>query len=476
MKKYDIIFVGAGPANVFAVLELIKKDKEKKLNILMIEKGKRVEKRACPIQDGRVNKCINCSICDIMSGLSGAGAFSDGKISLYDKEEDDIRVGGNLSNIIGNDETKLLIDRVDEIYLSYGADTKLEGVEEKEKIRDIQEMAKKENIELINIPIRHLGTEKAHEIYLAMQNFLEENKVDIIYETTVDKLLVKDNKAYGVTTNFPNKPINYYGDDIVVGVGRRGAKWLSDICETHNIESKVGMIDLGFRVEMTNETMNEINRLFYEGKIVIDSTLTYNDKVRSFCHNPGGFVSNEGYGDMVLVNGHSYKEKKSENTNLAILSTHSFKYPFRNPIEFGEKVAKLCNMLGGGQSLVQRYGDLKSGKRSWPSDLRNNSIKPTLEAAFPGDIGSAFPYRSMMNIIEFIDSVGKIIPGFAHEDNLLYAPEIKFYSNEVVVDINLKTSIEALYMVGDAAGISRGLSQAGASGLYIADILWKKFD
>ena len=471
---YDIIVVGMGPSAIFLAYELIQKNEAK--NILLIDEGKPVEKRNCPIE--KVGECLKCKpFCNITSGFSGAGAFSDGKLSLYNEEDDDLYVGGNLHKYIGVEKTKRLIDYTDDIYLKFGADKKLEGIEHKEEITKLKKKAKKEDITLIGIPIRHLGTEKSHEIYKKIQDYLQENGVNMLYETIVTDLIVENEKIKGVKIKNANKPTEVTeltAKKVVLAVGRKGADWLVNMCDKHNIKTEPGTVDIGVRYELKDEVMAEVNKYLYEGKF-ISRPYPFRDKVRTFCQNPSGFVSEEVYDDnLSLVNGHSYKDKKSKNTNLAILVSHNFKDPFDKPIEYGKNIAKNVNELGNGTVLVQRLGDIYRGKRTWPEELENNEVEATLKSAVPGDITFAIGYRTMTDILQFINAMDKVVEGFADPHNLLYAPEIKFYSNKVLIDSNFETSIKDLYCIGDGGGMTRGLMMASAAGVQMARNLLEK--
>ena len=468
-KNYDVILIGMGPSSIFCAYELIQLGKAK--SVLLIEQGKRVGDRVCPIE--KTGKCTKCKpFCNITSGFSGAGAFSDGKLSLYNPEDDDIYVGGNLHKYIGVDETKKLIDYADDIYLKFGADKKLEGVEFKEEVTKIRKKADKERINLIDIPIRHLGTEKAHELYGKLEKYLEDNGITMLFETEVKDLIIDNNKVKGVITkSVKTKDAEleeYYSDNVVMAVGRKGANWLSDMCEKHNIDTRAGVVDIGIRYELPDEVMKNINKYMYEGKF-IGYPYPFKDKVRTFCQNPSGFVSSEVYdNNLTLVNGHSYKDKKSTNTNLAILVSHNFTHPFNKPIEYGRNVAKNLNELGQGNVVVQRLGDINRGKRTWQEELDRNTVVPTLKSAVPGDITFAIGYRTMTDILQFIKEMDKIVEGFANPDNLLYGPEIKFYSNKVLINEKFETSVKGLYSIGDGGGMTRGLMMASASGVQMA--------
>ena len=474
-KKYDVIVVGMGPSAAFFAYESIKLKSNKK--ILMIDQGKRVENRSCPIE--KTGKCIKCKpFCSITNGFSGAGAFSDGKLSLYNKEDEDFYVGGNLHKYVGVEETKRLIDYADQIYLDFGADKHLEGIEYKEEVDKIKKKAKKQGIELISIPIRHLGTEKAHNLYQKIEEYLEKSGIEMAFNTIVTDVIIEDGKVKGVKVKDSKfvedegaETQEIYADNVIIAVGRKGANWLSDICNNHNIKTRPGIVDIGIRYELPDKVMENINKYMYEGKF-IGRPHPFKDKVRTFCQNPSGFVSSEVYDhNLALVNGHSYKEKKSTNTNLAILVSHNFTVPFHNPILYGRNVAKNLNELGDGNIVVQRLGDIFRGKRTWQDELDNNSVVPTLKSAVPGDITFAIGYRTMSDIINFIREMDKVVEGFAAPDNLLYGPEIKFYSNELVLDKNFESSVKGLYAMGDGCGMTRGLMMASASGVQMARIL-----
>ena len=476
--KYDVVVVGAGPSSVFLAYELIEQKSSKK--VLIIEKGKKVEERKCPIE--KTNKCLNCKpSCNITSGFSGAGAFSDGKLLSYHlsqyNENNDFYIGGNggsgIKEFMTTKEIKELLEYTDKIYLKFGADPKLEGVEHREEIKKLQEKAKKEELNLVDIPLRHLGTEKAHELYKKLEDYLE-NKIDFMFNNEVIDLIIEKGKVKGVkvrktASNEEEKEI--LCDKVVLAVGRKGANWLEEMCKKYKIETRLGYVDIGIRYELKDKVMEKINKLMYEGKVIARPE-PFKDRVRTFCQNPSGFVAAEVYDDgITLVNGHSYKNKKSTNTNLAILVSHKFNYPFNKPIEYGMNIAKNMNAIGNGNILVQRLGDIQRGKRTWDYELKNNSVEPTLKTAVPGDITYALGYRTVTNILEFIRKMDKIVEGFAHPDNLLYGPEIKFYSNEVIVNKNFETSIKNLYSIGDGGGLTTGLMMASASGVKLARTL-----
>ena len=459
MKNYDVIIVGAGPSGIFTALESKTLNPDKK--ILLIEAGRSIDKRSCPKE--KTNKCVSCKpYCHITTGFSGAGAFSDGKLSL------NYEVGGELPDLMGAKLVQEFIDYTDKIYLDFGADTKVEGIGNNEAVKEIRRKAIKGNLKLVDCPIRHLGTEMAQEIYLKIQNHLLEIGVEIKFDTVAKNLIIEDGTIKGVLIADSRTKLEeevLYGDKVVVATGRKGADWLKDMCIEHNIDHRAGTVDVGVRVELRNEVMESVNKVLYESKL-IGYPAPFNDKVRTFCQNPGGFVSQENYdNDLAIVNGHSYKNLKSENTNLAILSSHNFCEPFNKPIEYGKKVAELVNMLGNGKILVQRYGDILDGKRTWEKELYQSNVKHTLPDAEAGDLTSAIPYRTMTNILKFIESMDVVVPGFASRETLLYGPEIKFYSNKIDIDKNFETNIKGLYCLGDSSGWTRGLMMASAMGV-----------
>lgn len=457
--NYDVIIVGAGPAGIFTAYEL--KNQKPNYNILLIEEGRSIDKRQCP--KAKLKKCVSCKpYCHITSGFSGAGAFSDGKLSLS------YEVGGDLPELIGADVAQEYIDYTDSIYLSFGADTHVEGVGNDEAVKEIGKKAIQAGLKLVDCPIRHLGTEKAHEIYLKIQEYLIEEGIEIKFDTVVKDLIIKDNLINGVLISdslTKTKDQRILCNKVVVAAGRKGADWLKDMCVDHNIEHCAGTVDIGVRVELRNEIMESINDVLYESKL-IRYPAPFKNKVRTFCQNPGGFVSQENYdNDLAIVNGHSYKDKKSNNTNLAILSSHNFSKPFNEPIEYGKKVAELVNMLGNGSILVQRYGDILEGKRTWEKELSQSNVRHTLPDAVEGDLTSAIPYRTMTNILNFIQAMDTVVPGFASPETLLYGPEIKFYSNKIVIDKDFEINIKGLYCLGDSSGWTRGLMMASAMGV-----------
>lgn len=458
--NYDIIIVGAGPCGIFTALELKKNNPNKK--VILFEKGKSIEKRICPKR--KTGKCAGCNPCSITTGFAGAGAYSDGKLSLSPD------VGGNLPEYIGYDRTRELIKYVDDIYLSFGADEKIYGIDNKDKIDEIRKKAIISDLKLIECPIRHMGTEVGYDIYTKIQHYLIDLGVEVSFENPVKDIIVQDRQVVGVIADK-----NYYADKVVMCIGREGSDWLKDICHKHNINTETGDVDIGVRVETRNEIMEELNNAMYESKLIY-YTPTFDDKVRTFCSNPGGEVSTEYYeGNLAVVNGHSYKsnELKTDNTNFAILVTKHFTKPFNSPIEYGMHIAKLGNMLSGNKVLVQRYGDFKRGRRTTEDKLYRNNIVPTLKDAVPGDLSLVLPYRLMKDIDEMIVALDIVSPGLASEETLLYGVEVKFYSNKVLTTEQFETNIKNLYVGGDGAGITRGLMQASVNGVILGRQLSK---
>ncbi|MBQ4064818.1 MAG: FAD-dependent oxidoreductase [Clostridia bacterium] len=454
--KTDVVIVGAGPAGIFTALEMIRRGS--KQNIILLDKGASVEKRSCP--KAKTKQCVDCKPhCHITTGFSGAGAFSDGKLSLS------CEVGGDLPQLIGESLAQETIEYADKIYLEFGADEHIEGIENTEEVKDIRKRAIQAGLRLVDCPIRHMGTEKAHDIYLAIEKYLEANGVELLFHCECNNLILEDNICRGVFVKQNGKEFEIRADRTVVATGRRGADWLEHICAEHGIAHQPGTVDIGVRVEVRNEVMETVNRVLYESKL-IGYPKPFKNKVRTVSQNPGGFVSQENYdAGLAVVNGHSYKELKSNNTNVAILCSHNFSSPFNQPIEYAKKVGELTNMLGAGHILVQRFGDILDGKRTWPKELAQSNIKPTLPDAVAGDITAAMPYRAMMNIINFIQAMDHVVPGFAATETLLYSPELKFYSNRVKMDENLNTSIRGLHCLGDSSGWTRGLMMASVMGV-----------
>lgn len=456
-NRFDVIIIGAGPGGIFCAYELL--DKKKDLKVLLLEKGRSIEKRQCP---KRVTKqCVGCKPCSITTGFAGAGAFSDGKLSLSPD------VGGNLPSILGYEKTQELIQESDSIYLKFGADKKVYGVDKQAEIWETRLKAINANLKLVECPIRHLGTEEGYKIYEKLQHHLKEQGAELVFNTMVEKILVEEGRAVGVQTD---KGETFYGKEIISAVGREGADWFREKCEEIGIETTPGTVDIGVRVEVRDEVMQFLNENLYEAKLIYH-TPTFDDKVRTFCTNPSGEVATEYYeGGLAVVNGHAYKSQdfKTNNTNFAILVSKNFTKPFKTPIEYGKHIAQLSNMLCGGKILVQTFGDFKRGRRTTEERLSRNNLIPTLKDAVPGDLSLVFPHRIMVDIEEMLIALDKITPGIAADETLLYGVEVKFYSNRVIVNKDFETSIKGLRAIGDGAGVTRGLQQASANGISVA--------
>lgn len=453
---YDVVIVGAGPAGIFTAIEMLRKGSKKK--ILIVEKGHSIENRVCPKY--KTKKCINCQPCNITTGFSGAGAFSDGKLSLSPE------VGGDFPELVGDEEARELIKYADSLYLEFGADGHVEGVNQGQRVKEIRKRAIQAGLKLVDCPIRHLGTEKAQKIYYEIEQELIRRGVEILFECECNDIILSGSECKGVIIEKKDgNRERIEASEIVIATGRRGSEWLEKICAKYDIAHKPGTVDIGVRVEVRNEVMEEVNEVLYESKL-IGYPKPFKNKVRTFCQNPGGFVSQENYdNDLAVVNGHSYKELKSNNTNIAILCSHNFSIPFNQPIAYAQKVGELTNMLGNGHILVQRFGDILDGKRTWEKELTHANVRPTLTDAVAGDITAAMPYRAMINIINFIQAVDNVVPGFASTETLLYSPELKFYSNKVKMDEHLRTNVAHLYCLGDSSGWTRGLMMASVMGV-----------
>lgn len=460
----DVVIVGAGPSGIFTALELLRCKSNKK--IVIVEKGKAIENRHCP--KTKTKQCVNCKPnCHITTGFSGAGAFSDGKLSLS------YEVGGDLPTLIGEMNAQELINYTDSIYLEFGADTHIEGINASDEVKEIRKRAIQAGLKLVDCPIRHLGTEKAQDLYYAIEQHLLNNGVEILFDTECQSLILdKENGVCkGIITSAKGSEEEIFAETTIIATGRRGADWLEKLCAEYNIAHQPGTVDIGVRVEVRNEVMETVNKALYESKL-IGYPRPFKNKVRTFCQNPGGFVSQENYdNNLAVVNGHSYKELKSDNTNLAILCSHNFSTPFNQPIEYAQKVGELTNMLANGHILVQRFGDILDGKRTWHKELMQANLKPSLPDAVAGDITAAMPYRAMTNIINFIQAMDHVVPGFASYETLLYSPELKFYSNRIKMDDKLNTNVKGLHCLGDSSGWTRGLMMASVMGVLMGRLL-----
>lgn len=462
MKKYDVIIVGAGPAGIYCAYELI--EKNPKLDVLLIDKGQDIFNRNCPVLEHKIKKCpVNKKgrsgcypACSITDGFGGAGAYSDGKFNITSE------FGGWMTDYLDSKTVKDLILYVDSINLKFGATTVITNPDTI-AVRDIERRALAVGLKLLRAQVRHLGTEQNQEILKRIYRYLEE-KITMIFKRQVTEVIIEDGLVKGI--KMENE--DYYADSVILAVGRDGAKWLSDICNAHNIKMTNNQVDVGVRVETSDIVMEEINKNLYEGKFIYQSSV--GTTVRTFCSNPSGHVVIENHSGIMLANGHSYKDPKlgSNNTNFALLVSHKFSEPFDEPNEYAYNVSKLANQLSVGSIIVQRYGDLIKGRRTTKKRLDEGFVRPTLVEAVPGDLGLVLPYNTMKSIVEMIEALDHVTPGIASDHTLFYGVEAKFYSARPEVDDSFQTKIKGLYVAGDGAGLTRGLAQAEANGVWIA--------
>lgn len=470
MYDYDVVVIGAGPAGIFTALEL--KKIAANLKVLVVDSGSSIEKRRCPART--LGKCVHCSPCNVMNGWSGAGAFSDGKLSLSEE------VGGNVTEYIEPSKVRELIKYADSIYLNFGAPQKVFG-ENNKYAEELSYVAHKKNIKLIPCPVRHMGTEYSFEILKNMYDDLITHKNFEFKELTkAESIIVENNKIVGVNIvtrdGTKQKVTSKY---VVAAPGRGGATWLSQVANQNGIKTINNQVDIGVRVEVPNAVIDHLTKNLYEAKLVYYSD-TFENRVRTFCMNPGGLVSEEHYDESIaVVNGHSYadEDKHTENTNFAMLVSTKFTSPFNHPIEYGKYIAKLGNMLTGGGIMVQRLGDLLKGRRTDRSRLNKSTTIPTLTTAVPGDLSFVLPHRHLTSIVEALKAFDELAPGLYSKNTLLYGVEVKFYSSKLQVQNNFETEIENFYAIGDGAGITRGLMQASVTGIVVArDIKSKEIE
>lgn len=449
MKHYDVIIIGAGPGGIYASYELISKNSG--LNIAVFDVGNKLQDRHCPIDNDKIKKCVNCKVCSIMNGFGGAGAFSDGKYNITND------YGGTLYQHIGRDKALKLMNYVDEINLKHGAEgCKLYSTADSYLKRKCMQ----NGLQLLDGSVRHLGTDTNYVVMNNIYDYLKD-KVDFYFNQKVEEINI-DNK-YIISTINDQYSCNY----CIISVGRSGSSWIENTCSKLDIPVKSNRVDIGVRVELPAEIFSDITDQLYESKIVY-RTKKFEDSVRTFCMNPNGLVVNENTNGIVTVNGHSFEDsgKKTNNTNFALLMTKRFSEPFKDSNGYGESIAKLSNMLGGGV-ILQRFGDLERGRRTTYERLEKSTTVPTLNAT-PGDLSLVLPKRIMDGIIEMIYALDKIAPGTANDDTLLYGVEVKFYNVEVQVDDNLETKYPNLFIIGDCSGVTHSLSHASASGVFVA--------
>lgn len=455
--KYDVIIIGAGPGGIFSAYELIQKKPD--LKVAIFEAGHALDKRKCPIDGEKIKTCIGCKSCSIMSGFGGAGAFSDGKYNITND------FGGTLYEYIGKKQALDLMRYVDEINMRFGGDgTKLYSTAGSR----FKTICIQNDLHLLDASVRHLGTDINYIVLENLYAYLKD-KVDFFFDTYVETVCAWDN-GFEVRC----KENTYECTKCIVSVGRSGSKWMETVCKELKINTKSNRVDIGVRVELPATVFAHLTDELYESKIVY-RTEKYGDKVRTFCMNPKGAVVNENTNGIITVNGHSYEDpaRQTENTNFALLVAKHFSEPFKDSNGYGESIARLSNMLGGGV-IVQRFGDLIRGRRSTPSRIEEAFITPTLSAT-PGDLSLVLPKRILDGIIEMIYALDKVAPGTANEDTLLYGVEVKFYNMEVEVDDKLETCHKGMYIIGDGSGITHSLSHASASGVHVAREIVEQF-
>jgi uncharacterized protein len=452
-ENYDVIVVGGGPAGIFAALEL---SQSARLKVLLLEKGKDISGRRCPVRDTG-STCVACKPCNLVCGLGGAGAFSDGKLVLSSQ------VGGHMGEYLGEERADKLIKYVDELYLKFGATQKVFGGDG--KTGEVSRRAKKAGLRLIPTPVRHMGTENGYQVLKGMQDYLFP-RVEVKTGTMASRVLVEGGEVQGVVTENGDEYLAKY---VILSPGREGADWLYHEATRLKLTIHNNPIDVGVRVEVPFDVMKELTDVLYEVKLEYISQ-SFNDRIRTFCMCPAGEVIMESTGGtdpVITVNGHSYAGRKSSNTNFALLVSTDFTKPFHEPIAYGKYLAKLPNLLGGGV-LVQRFGDLMEGRRSTTARMEKGKVKPSLKSATPGDLSFALPFRHLTGLIEMLMAMDKMMPGVASEDTLLYGIEVKFYSFRPQLSACLETEVKNMFAVGDGTGVSRGLVQASASGLVAA--------
>jgi uncharacterized FAD-dependent dehydrogenase len=451
MKKYDVVIIGGGPAGIFAAWEITRTSG---LSVLLVEKGRDIKNRRCPLAQ-KLSRCVYCKPCSIVSGWGGAGAFSDGKLTLTTK------FGGWLDEVLGEKTLADFISYVDQIYLDFGATRTVFGLDQ-DRVTEIKRQAAAADLSLIPAKVRHLGTEKCFEILSRMREALD-SRVEIRTETMVQQILSENGKVTGVLLEDGEAIM---AEAVVAVPGREGAEWFAKEASRIGLALRNNPVDIGVRVEVPAPVLSHITDVVYESKFLYYSK-SFDDLVRTFCMNPHGEVVVENNSGLLTVNGHSYAERTTDNTNFALLVSKTFTEPFKEPISYGKYIATLANMLGGGV-IVQRLGDLMSGRRSTPERIKRGLVTPTLTDATPGDLSLVLPYRHVTALIEMLQALDKVAPGVASRHTLLYGVEVKFYSARVELSEKLETNIENLFAGGDGAGVTRGLAQASVAGVVMA--------
>jgi len=455
--SYDVIIIGTGPAGIFAALELVKNSS---LKVLLIEKGRDIQQRSCPMIESDI-PCVQCSLCSILCGWGGAGAYSDGKLTLTPE------FGGWLKDYLSATELSTYIDYVDAIYLSFGAGGAVHG-EDNAALARLKKKAAGYNLELIPARIRHIGTDLCKEVLRKVREHLT-GKVDIIFDVPVEQIGVANGEVTGIITEDGKSFDAHY---VIAAAGREGSTWLSGEAKRLGLSVHKNPVDIGVRVELPAHIMKDITDIAYEGKFIYYSK-RFRDRVRTFCMNPYGEVVKEYSEGVFSVNGHSYRSRTTDNTNFALLVSTDFTRPFDEPIAYGRYIAGLANLLGGGV-ILQRLGDLKMGRRSTPERIAEGSVRPTLEDATPGDLSFVLPYRHLHNITEMLEALDNVAPGVNSGDTLLYGVEVKFYSMKLKLTQGLETEVKNLFAIGDGAGVTRGLIQASISGVVAAREVLKR--
>jgi uncharacterized FAD-dependent dehydrogenase len=475
MQKYDVIIVGAGPAGIFTCYELSQKAPH--LKVLLIEKGRNIYKRSCPIMQKKISKCPSFKnkdgagcfpACSITNGFGGAGAYSDGKFNITTE------FGGWMTEYLAPSEVLKLIQYVDSINVKHGA-TAIASDPTTPTVKEIERRGLAAGLKLLRARVKHLGTEQNLEILKNIYEYLK-SKIDMIFEVEVTDIIVsKVGNNLQINGIVSKDGTEYFADKVVIVPGRDGSEWLSKVLTKYNLEVFSNQVDVGVRVETLDTIMEEINENLYEGKFIYRTSV--GTTVRSFCSNPSGHVVIENHSGVMLANGHAYKNKElgSDKTNFALLVSHKFSYPFNKPTEYAKSISRLANDLSNGSVLIQRFGDILKGRRSTEKRIREGFIEPTLKEAVPGNLCLALPYTTMQSIIEMIQALDRVTPGIASEHTLLYGVEAKFYSSRPKLTSSFETEISGLYAGGDGAGVTRGLAQAGACGVAIARDIIKRY-